>query len=530
MTTNLLFKNFHLLADTPGGVKKLRQLILQLAVQGRLVSQNHDDEPASVLLEKIREEKNRLIREGKIKKQKPLPEIRPEEIPFELPQGWEWTNIQSLYCQYPISNQQKIKFKNYNESGKIPIVDQGKELIGGHTNEKEKVIKIFPAIIFGDHTRITKYIDFPFVPGADGIKVLLPVIIYEKYLYHLIKSIELPTRGYARHYRLLKERIVPLPPLPEQHRIVAKVDQLMALCDELEAKQEKQKTTHARLNKSVLHTLSESRSKDELSSNWTRIKNNFNLLFTTPESIQELRSSILQLAVQGRLVSQSPDDEPAQAVLEKSKSFFEGLSVQKKMKRLKTLPPITDQDKPFTLPSGWAWSRLGELIKVTSGDGLSSKDMIEGHIPVYGGNGVAGFHNKCNIEKQTLVIGRVGYYCGSVHITPDKAWVTDNAFITYFNYQVLNIWFLKYLLNATDFRKHDNATAQPVISGAKIYPIIIGVPPLPEQHRIVAKVDQLMALSDELESRLTQFQQYGQKLMHSVVAGGRSIISCSQRI
>ena len=107
------------------------------------------------------------------------------------------------------------------------------------------------------------------------------------------------------------------------------------------------------------------------------------------------------------------------------------------------------------------------------------------------------------MDQPTIVIGRVGYYCGSIHVTPPKAWVTDNAFITHFCQDAINLRFLVLLLNGTNLKKDEHATAQPVISGSKIYPIIVGLPPFAEQHRIVAKVDELMTLCDQLEMSLT---------------------------
>lgn len=144
--------------------------------------------------------------------------------------------------------------------------------------------------------------------------------------------------------------------------------------------------------------------------------------------------------------------------------------------------------------------------------------MNDGPIPVYGGNGVTGYHDAHNVSKQTLVIGRVGFYCGSIHITPEKAWVTDNAFITTFDEQHVLIEFLAWLLKATDLRERDNATAQPVISGSKIYPTILGIPPLAEQRRIVAKVDELMALVDTLDTQLDSARRTAEKFMEAVVA------------
>src|SRR5690606_13563034 len=112
----------------------------------------------------------------------------------------------------------------------------------------------------------------------------------------------------------------------------------------------------------------------------------------------------------------------------------EQLIADKKIKRQKPLQPITDDEKPFELPEGWEFTRIGVIVHIASGQGLTAANMnAEGNVPVYGGNGVTGWHDSGNVSKRTLVIGRVGYYCGSIHVTPERAWVTDNAFITTFS-------------------------------------------------------------------------------------------------
>ena len=142
--------------------------------------------------------------------------------------------------------------------------------------------------------------------------------------------------------------------------------------------------------------------------------------------------------------------------------------------------------------------------------------MELGSIPVFGGNGITGYHSSSNVIEPTLVIGRVGFYCGSVHITPAQAWVTDNAFITTFSEYCFDIEFLYWLLRTTNLKERDSATAQPVISGKKVYPIIVTVPPKGEQKRIVAKVNQLMTLCDELEAQILSSQTLNQSLMASL--------------
>ena len=218
--------------------------------------------------------------------------------------------------------------------------------------------------------------------------------------------------------------------------------------------------------------------------------------------IKKLRELILELAVRGKLVPQDPNDEPASVLLERIAAEKARLVKEKKIKKPKALPEIGEEEKPFELPEGWVWCRLNDIMNISSGDGLTSKQMaVDGGIPVFGGNGITGYHDQYNVSQPTLVIGRVGFYCGSVHITPENAWVTDNAFITTFSHLNIDIKFLFLLLKATDLNENDNATAQPVISGRKLYPIVVCLPPLSEQRSIVTKVDELMALCDQLEQQ-----------------------------
>src|SRR5699024_7006688 len=118
---------------------------------------------------------------------------------------------------------------------------------------------------------------------------------------------------------------------------------------------------------------------------------------------------------------------------EKQRLITEG-----KIKKQKKLPEITEEEIPFDLPDSWMWVKLGNLISISSGEGLAKNKMRGGNIPVYGGNGITGYHIEENVNKETIVIGRVGYYCGSVHVTPASAWITDNAFITTYPENYIN--------------------------------------------------------------------------------------------
>jgi type I restriction enzyme S subunit len=213
--------------------EKLKKSILQEAIQGRLVPQDPTDEPASALLERIREEKKRLVKEGKLKKKdlevKPIEE---KEIPFEIPESWEWCRIEDITI--PIGNKtNQIQSKEVLKTGKVPVVSQGQKLIDGYSNEVDKTIEELPLIMFGDHTKNVKFIDFPFVIGADGTKFFKPIFCDAQFVYYIVlyEASKLRNRGYARHYTLLKDEPLPLPPLAEQRRIVAKIEELFGVIE-----------------------------------------------------------------------------------------------------------------------------------------------------------------------------------------------------------------------------------------------------------------------------------------------------------
>ena len=226
-----------------------------------------------------------------------------------------------------------------------------------------------------------------------------------------------------------------------------------------------------------------------------------------------LKKSILQYAMQGKLVAQDPNDEPASELLKRIKTEKEQLIKDGKIKKEKPLPKITKDEIPYDLPQGWEWVRLGNIIKISSGNFLPAEKMNQnGKIPVYGGNGINGYHDEYLIDKPTLIIGRVGFYCGCVHLSKGKAWVTDNAFITQFSENNIDIKFLQWLLIFSDLGKNDNATAQPVVSGKKIYPLVVPLPPLAEQKRIVEKLEEILPLVDEYGKNEEILSEMNQKL------------------
>ncbi|MGN0716749.1 restriction endonuclease subunit S [Treponema berlinense] len=240
---------------------------------------------------------------------------------------------------------------------------------------------------------------------------------------------------------------------------------------------------------------------------------------------KDLKNALLQEAVQGKLVPQIASEGNARDLLEEIRKeklshgldFANAKSGKRKSKKETVLAgsnpcDIKEEEIPFDIPENWCWCRLGEIINIKSGDGLTSSQMKKGNIPVFGGNGITGYHNISNIHKESIVIGRVGFYCGSVHITPNEAWVTDNAFITTYSEKQIDKRFLVYVLRHLNLGQDNNATAQPVVSGKKIYPIPFPLPPLAEQKRIVVAIEKFMPLIEEYGKKETQLKAINEKI------------------
>ena len=237
--------------------------------------------------------------------------------------------------------------------------------------------------------------------------------------------------------------------------------------------------------------------------------------------LKKLRQQILQDAIEGKLTKdwreQNPDIEPASELLKRIEDEKQQLIKDKKIKKQKSLPAITETEKPFALPDGWALCRLWDLINISSGDGLTSSNMKEGKIPVFGGNGITGYHDKPNTYKVTVTIGRVGAYCGAVHLTPELAWITDNCFKVWFSEKNIDIEYLVLHLKQMKLGELAFKGSQPVISGKRVYPLITQIPPLEEQEKIVKKVEKLFAICDQLEAQITSSQNNAEQLMQSVL-------------
>lgn len=539
--------HFERISDAPDAIPRLRRFILDLAVRGKLVEQDSNDESASELLKRIRAEKARLVTDGKIGKQSLVRDNAEVELPFCVPETWEWTP--ATYPTFLISDLgRKIQTKDVLQAGKFPVVDQGKMFIRGYCNDSDKVIYVKePVIIFGDHTRETKLVDFDFVVGADGVKILKPIQIVPAYYFLTLQWLPLDSRGYGRHFKLLRAMKIPLPPLAEQHRIVAKVHELMALCDRLETAQAERESRRDRLAAASLNRLNNGGDADAFREHARFHFRHLGRLTTRPEHIQQLRQTIVNLAVRGKLVPQDPKDEPASELLkriqaEKSRSVNAG-----KIKPQRSLPASEDAQGPFRLPTNWRWVRLGELI-IDSGAGWSPKS--EGY-PRSGDNwgvlkvSAVSWDKFLPDENKQLMPGVVPPPATEVHAgdflisrantselvakcvvvdgEPRKLILSDKIV----RLQIAKSCSKKFLGMVNNHAAHARAyyageasgtsLSMKNVSRAVIYALLVPLPPLAEQHRIVAKVEELMALCERLEAQLTTTQTESHHLLEAVL-------------
>ncbi len=546
---------------SPHGIKKLRELILELAVRGKLVPQDPSDEPASVLLEKIAKGKARLIKEGKIKTQKPLPKIGKDEWPFELPQGWEWVQIGRISVIERGGSPRPIKsFLTDDPAGlnwiKISDTEIGGKYISS-TSEKIRIEGLSKTrMVYPGDFLLTNSMSFgrPYITKIKGcihdgwLRISPPENLDKDYLYFLLSSpyVRALFRAAAAGAVVLnlnadkvRELPIPIPPVSEQNKIAAKVDELMALCDKLEQQQTDSNDTHQTLVEALLATLTTIIDQAEFALSWQRIVGHFDTLFTTEESIDQLKQTILQLAVMGKLVSQDPNDEPASTLLEKIAKEKAKLIKEGKIKKQKPLPKISEDEKLFDLPEGWVWTRLGNLsanvhygytasaihgdsgIRLLRITDIQNNSVDWGTVP-----GCEIDEKKANdylLENDDVLIARTGGTIGKSYLVEniDVKAVFASYLIRVQRIKTMYSPFIKTFLGSQIYwqQLYENSmgTGQPNVNATALKGLLFPLPPLPAQHRIVAKVDELMALCDTLKERLHNAQITQVQLADAIV-------------
>lgn len=556
MKPDTFFDNFGLLADAPNGVQKLREIILQLAVQGKLVPQDPKDEPASVLLEKIKAEKKRLIEEGKIRKQKPTLEIKEEEKLFVLPDEWQWCRLGDLGAIFngnSLNSRQKTSYSKVTNGlpyistkhvgyGTLQI-DYSGEIKIPLNEPKFKIAHKNSILICSEGGSAGRKIGLIDRDICFGNKLLANETfsgVISKFVFYMYQSPFFLLSFKAKMTGIIGgisinnflNLVIPLPPSAEQKRIVAKVDELIALCDELEARKQKVSIKSIQLNDASIHKLLTGRESTKFSKHWQRICDNFSLLYSKPENVAKLRQAILQLAVQGKLAPQDPKDEPASVFLEKIKAKKEQLIKEGKIKKVKPLPPIKPDDLPFMVPPSWNWTRFGEVASIST-NLVKPKDFPNyPHIAPDSIKKETGkLLNYRIVAEDEIISNKHRFFQGQIlysKIRPNlsKAVIADfEGLCSADMYPITSFIYTRYLhhyiLSKTFFSlatKKDTRVAIPKINQKELNLVLVPLPPHSEQKRIVAKINQLMTLCDELETRLLQSQTDCDRLMEAAVA------------
>jgi type I restriction enzyme S subunit len=553
-----LVRHFDLVAQAPGGVARLRELILTLAVQGKLVPQAPSDEPASELLKKIRLEKDRLIAEGKIKRDKPLAEITDEEKPFELPTGWSFCRLGDLLLSIRSGgtpSKQNPDFWN----GEIPWASV-KDLRFGEplTDTQDRITQaglaagseLAPAgsILICTRMGLGKIgealIDVAI--NQDLKAVVVGAGVDKQYFINYFKTLSVVGSGMTvagiKQDELLGF-VVPLPPSTEQSRIVTRVEELMQLCDALEASGQLEAQQHAQLVNTLLGTLTQSQTPEALADNWQRIATHFDLLIDRTEAVDALEQTILQLAVRGLLVPQDPTDEPASSLLQKIRTEKDHLIAQGKIKRDKPLPLITDEEKPFELPQGWEWVTIDTLANVGTGTTPSRDNaaFFDGGAISWVTSGETGQPFICQTEQHvteaalaqtsltiypvgTLVVAMYGQGKTRGQISELCIPATTNqacAAIVLVEPSMAHKDYVKLVFEKSydEIRELSAGGAQPNLNVGKVKATLIPLPPMSEQSRIVTRVNELRSLCADLRQRLTAGHAVQSHLADALVTG-----------
>jgi len=386
------------------GIKKLRELILEMAVRGLLVQQDPKDEPASELLKKIAALNANLGSSGKARNESKLPAVTEKEMPFSMPSGWAIQRIGNLVSKLGSGSTPRGGAEAYEKKGVLflrsqNVWNEGIDLediafISPETHEKMDGTKVFPGDILLNITgaSLGRSTVFPndlmeanVSQHVTIVRLLLPSMVRFVHLGILSPMIQKIIWGRQVGMAIggLSKKVLelfefPIPPLAEQRRIVAKVDELMALCDQLEQQTESNLDAHQTLVETLLSSLTSAADQAQFASCWQRIAGHFDTLFTTAKSIDQLKETILQLAVMGKLVPQDPNDEPASELLKKIAAEKAKLVKAGKIKEEKPLAPIGIQEKLFDTPTNWRYCRLDEICSgITSGSTPPQSEFSE---------------------------------------------------------------------------------------------------------------------------------------------------------
>ncbi len=542
--TALVTDNLPLLSSAPNGIKKLRNLILELAVTGRLVEQNTADEPVERLIARISVLKEAEIAAGRLKRQK-VSEVAPDAPEHRIPTTWRFVQLGDVVeivrgITFPASEKSKepgpgkiacLRTANVQDEiewddllyvresfvGREDQYLQPRDIVMSMANSRELVGKV--ALVAEHLSQRSTFGGF--------LGVLRPYFVEPRYVMALLRTPRAraalidsasQTTNIA-NVSLGKLRPLPiaLPPIEEQHRIIAKVDELMALCDRLEAEQADAEAAHAKLVEALLASLTQARDAADFRASWQQLAEHFHTLFTTEASVDALKQTVMQLGVRGKLAPQRAGDESATDLLN-------GLGIEALAHEL----------------PGWASVTLGSLGTVLGGatpskanaaywtgdiPWVSPKDMkrafiadTEDHVSP---EAIAGSGLKLIPEGSILMVVRGMILAHSFPVALTEKPVTINQDMKAL---VPPAELARYLLLVLQASKHDmvglvdrSSHGTCKLVSEKLWSTAVALPPLAEQRRIVAKVDELLGLCEQLKLNLTQAGQHHECLASVLV-------------
>ena len=550
-----LLTHFDRLADAPDAIPRLRRFILDLAVRGKLVEQNPNDEPAGELLKRIAAEKKRLVEAGEIKKTKAPPTISEDHVKFEVPKGWSWCCLGSLSKFVTSGSRDWAKY--YSQGGAIFIRmgNLSKERYRLRLDQIQHVKP--PSDGEGTRTRLEANDLLISITGDVGMLGLIPENFGEayinqhtamvrpveemkgRYLAELFRSpfaqdqFNAPQRGIKNSFRLtdITQFLVPLPPLAEQHRIVAKVDELMALCDRLETTRKERETTRDRLATASLARLKAPDPDPAVFQNHAAFAlNNLTPLTTRPDQIKALRQTILNLAVRGKLVEQDPKEDssnqgklrPDTAAEAYDVGAFESRAALFKRPFNWAIEPLSRVashivDCLHTTPE---WTEEGVLCIKTNQVRAGQLDLSSPHF--VSENTYKVRVNRLEPSQDDILYIREGGVLGVACLVPSNTRLCLGQRLMQIRANdAIAPQFLELCLNSpwiTEFaaeRTTGGAAPRVNMSIVRSYPIPL--PPLSEQHRIVAKVNELMTVCDRLEAGLAGGEETRGRLVEAVL-------------
>lgn len=546
-TAKLLEQHFDTAFAAPDGIKKLRELILTLAMQGKLVPQDPSDQPASALLKEIEAEKMRLHTSSSPRKRgsgKPLPPVSEEEKPYALPQGWGWVRLGSVveildHLRKPVTKQdrQPGPYPYYGASGVVDYVskyifDEPLVLVGEDGAKWES----------GDRTAFsisgkTWVNNHAHVIRPERLVLIDSFLVYRLIgmdLRQYITGMTVPKLNQAR----LVSVLIPLAPVEEQHRIVAKIDELMARCDELEklraAQQEQRLTVHAAAIKQLLNIAE----PDQHQRGQAFLAEHFGELYTVKENVAELRKTILQLAVMGKLVPQDPNDQPASELLKEIEAEKQRLVKEGKIKKPKPLPPVSEEEKPYALPQGWEWVRFGEITSTRLGKMLD-KSKNKGALKPYLRNTNVQWHKFIldDLKEMRFEDRELNEFL----VLPGDLLICEGGEpgrCAIWNHPELEIYFQKAIHRTRPFsgvpvdylelcltKDASTGTLEKYLTGAtirhlpgdKLDSYVIPLPPFLEQREIINKAQRLTTLCDALDHQIDSVNSKQTELLNALI-------------